>query len=93
MTPEELIDEVRDFRSFLDFVHALADERRAADEEASRDPMVAAYGAPRGWQNADIASFLEAAAACAHAHGGEGPGPPASWRAFAEFLHGGKVYE
>lgn len=89
-------DAVHDRESFLAFVWALAADRRAsvAAEEASPSSP---YGPQAGgWENITIEAFLEAAAAWAASSGmgerqGLPPGP--SWRAFANFLYCGKIYE
>ncbi len=89
-------DAVHDRDSFLAFVRALASDRRAsvaADRPASSNPHDPHAG---GWENGTIEDFLEAALAWAESTGmGEAQGLPIepSWRAFAVFLHCGKIYE
>jgi hypothetical protein len=87
-------DNVEDFNSFIAFVDSLASDR--ADEVAKErlkpsDPMGPGAG---GWEHSTIEDFLEAAIRCAldnRNKSGETPEP--SWREFAGFLLGGKIYE
>jgi hypothetical protein len=87
---------VHDRASFLEFVRALASDRRAsvaAEREAPSSPYGPQAG---GWENVTIEDFLEAAASWAEDTGmGESQGLPAgpSWQAFAAFLLCGKIYE
>ncbi len=47
-----------------------------------------------GWENSTIEAFLEAAVACAiDSRNKSGHAPEPSWREFAGFLLGGKIYE
>jgi len=84
-------DAVRDEASFLTFVEALAEDRRRANL-ADEGP----YGAPRGWQNDSIESFLAAAVAWARdSDFGRKQGliDASPWKVLAVFLHCGKIYE
>lgn len=87
ITPEELLGNVHDEPSFIDFVQALAKERFKAQETEHDNPRTYTLDGAFGWKNADIGSFLEAACA------GSSRNPVPTWRHFAEFLYGGKVYE
>lgn len=88
---------VHDRESFFAFVRALAADRRAsvtAERQAPNNPSGPQAG---GWENATIESFLGAALAWAEdtdmgVRQGRLPVEP-SWRAFAVFLHCGKIYE
>ena len=94
-----LMEAVHDRASFLEFVLALAKDRRE-EVELERDTPSSPYGrGARGWENSTIESFLEAAASWAkdvHKLSDERaawfPETP-SWRAFAMFLYLGKIYE
>lgn len=94
-----LLEAVHDRASFLEFVSALARDRRE-EVETERATPSAPYGpGARGWQNSSIESFLEAAAAWAKdvyqlpdERAAWFPEAP-SWRAFARFLYLGKIYE
>jgi hypothetical protein len=86
------LDKVDDQESFLDFVKALAEDRRekAADEKAHP------YGGqPGGWENCTIEEYLSAAVSWAEDSRGQPAGlsSDASWRGFATFLYCGKLYE
>jgi hypothetical protein len=87
---------VRDRESFFAFVEALAADRRAA-VAAERVKPSSPYGPDAGgWENSTIEDFLWAALRWAESTGmGERQGLPAepTWRAFAEFLYCGKIYE
>lgn len=85
-------DTVDDETSFLAFARVLEEDRRLAAKHDS-----SGCDAPRGWQNATIEQFIEAALAWAddsefgrRQRVGDAASP---WRRFAAFLHAGKVYE
>jgi hypothetical protein len=88
-------DSVTDEASFLDFVRALEADRRLAAKLGEQEPH--GYAVHRGWQNATIERFLEAAVAWAddsefgrrQALGAD----VSPWRRLAVFLHAGKIYE
>jgi len=81
----DLIEKVEDEKSFLTFVHALINDRKA-DEVNGTD----------SWQNDTIVDFLEAAHAWgSDTHMGEFQelGGKSPWKRFAVFLYCGKIYE
>jgi len=86
---------VTDEASFLAFVRELAADQRLAVNVEEQDSQ--RHGAPRGWQNATIEQFLEAAVAWAEDSDfgrRQELGPEASpWRSLAVFLYAGKIYE
>jgi len=89
------LERVTDRKSFIAFVGALIAERELAEQLERERPEYYKYGGALGWQNSAISSYLSAALAEI-----EDSGPPhtqtseaASWRAFAEFLYMGKIYE
>jgi hypothetical protein len=87
-------DEVTDFHSFLAFVDWLAADRAAEVEKEQISPGSPWDRGAHGWENTSIESFLEAACACARDHlSKQGKPPEATWREFACFLYGGKIYE
>ena len=94
-----LLEAVHDRASFLDFVSALARDRRE-EVKIERATPSSPYGSgARGWENSSIESFLEAAAAWAKSvhqlpdeRAAWFPESP-SWSAFARFLYLGKIYE
>jgi len=87
-------DDVTDFDSFIGFVSWLASDH---EEEVAKErlaPSSPLGPGANGWENSTIEAFLEAAAACASdTRNKSGHVPEPTWRQFAEFLHGGKVYE
>jgi hypothetical protein len=91
----EALEKVKDRESFVTFVWALVDEREQAEALERENPEYYKWGAPLGWQNSSIAGYLSAALNCVEdseslgRHISEEP----SWRAFAEFLYMGKIYE
>jgi len=87
---------VSDRDSFFAFVAALAADRRASAATERATPSVPHGPAAQGWENVTIEAFLEAALAWAEAtQMGKSQGLPdgPTWRAFAVFLHCGKIYE
>lgn len=58
MSPEELLDQVKDRESFIMFVQALAEELEAAAQIECANPNAYCIDGALGWKNADIASFL-----------------------------------
>lgn len=89
-------DAVHDLESFLAFVAALAEDRRASVAAEAVAPS-SPYGPQAGgWENVTIEDFLEAALAWAGTTDEDGtPSLPAepSWSDFADFLFCGKIYE
>jgi hypothetical protein len=89
-----LCEEVTDYRSFLAFVDWLAMDRAEEVEKEKVSPSSPWGPGANGWENTTIERFLEAACRCAEDHLRKNGKPPeASWREFACFLHGGKIYE
>ena len=92
----ELLEQVQDEKSFLAFARALAaDFERSAAQERER-PSPPHAPAAESSENVRVDSFLAAAVAWAEDSGmGQRQGLPGgpSWRAFAEFLYCGKIYE
>ena len=92
MELHERLKLVIDESTFLEFVSALANERRAAEAGIIDD-----FGRSRnGWENHSIEEFLDAGVAWADASNfgakqGLANAPP--WKIFATFLYCGKIYE
>jgi hypothetical protein len=86
------LDKVDDRESFVDFVKALAEDRR---EKAANEKAYPYGGQPDGWENSTIEAYLSAAVAWAEDSSGQPAGlsREASWRGFATFLYCGKIYE
>lgn len=82
-----------DRKSFVDFVTALAEERREAERMEGEEPTRYQLGGAHNWQNGSISSFLYAALDCFEAHQSSKDVNQPDWRTFAEFLYFGKIYE
>lgn len=91
--PEELLDHVRDRESFLEFVHAMIEERGRARELERAEPAKYCVDGALGWKNAEIDAFLEAACSYFQPKPLQTPKSAPSWRMFAEFLYCGKIIE
>ena len=96
MTLNELIEQVEDEQSFLVFVKALEQDRRA-EENAQREKPIDAFGrGPEGWENHGIVEFLEAATAWAESTNfglSQGLSESNVWQRIAAYLYCGKIYE
>ncbi len=94
--PFNALERVVDERTFIEFLRALAADRK--DETAKeREQPSSPYGpSPNGWENGTIENFLHAASAWATASINGLPSLPRStnpWRRCAEILYAGKIYE
>ncbi len=89
---EDYLDNVHDRKTFLDFVWALMRDRERVIELEKLEPTNLWVAETNGWYNTSIEMFLEAAIACVEAVPKRLPEEP-SWKSFAEFLFGGKIYE
>jgi hypothetical protein len=94
-----LMKAVHDRASFLEFVFALARDRREEVTIERATPSAPCSRGARGWENGSIESFLEGAASWATSvqqlpdeRAAWFPEAP-SWGAFARFLYLGKIYE
>jgi hypothetical protein len=92
----ELADKVENEAMFIDFISALATDRRA-EVDHDRIAPSSPYGpGSRGWENGTIESFLAAAAdwASASRNGLPAYRPPSNaWKRCAEIMLMGKHYE
>ena len=89
----EKLGNVVDRETYLEFVRALIDdwEKDVARINDLRDKNAYNPGWDNSeWQNSSISQYLEAASAWVDT--GKLPDQP-TWRAFAEFLYAGKIYE
>ena len=88
----EIIDEVKDEQSFLNFAKALMKDR-----EAHESKPVDEVGLAGDWANNDISGFLEAAIAWAEDSDfgvrQDVELKSNKWKQFAVFLYCGKIYE
>jgi hypothetical protein len=90
-----LLEAVHDRASFVAFVKALANDRRAEIALELEAPSSSYGPGAGGWENVTIEDYLESAASwaedCQHL-GTQFPEEP-SWATFARFLYLGKIYE
>ncbi len=90
--PHELLEEVKDEKSFLDFTKALLEDRESRERKATDD-----VGFSGDWANNSISGFLEGAIAWAEDSDfgvRQEPGLETNkWKQFAVFLYCGKTYE
>jgi hypothetical protein len=99
--PSELIDQVVDETSFLQFLSALKDDRDDEQRKESVAPSSPYGPGPNGWQNGTIGAFLEAAIGWASdmpaerwaEEFGDSATPENIWRRVAHMLLAGKYYE
>lgn len=97
MDLEDILENVHSRETFLTFVHALAADKRDESNKEREHPSNPWGPGANGWEHDSIESYLEAALAwgestSAETHTRSLPEEP-SWKAFAEFLYCGKIYE
>jgi hypothetical protein len=93
---DDMLTNVSDEKSFLEFVEALISDRKRAAETKKEKPSSSWGPDAGGWENTSIETFLESAAAWATTSNfGLDQGLSASnpWKRFAVFLLAGKIYE
>ena len=92
----DLADRATDEETFLDFLHALADDRADEDEKEKASPSHPCEAGANGWQNRTIEAFLSAAAAWG-TESADGLKyyivPQNPWTRCAHILLMGKLYE
>jgi hypothetical protein len=98
MELHELLEQVQDRESFLRFVAALIQDRKAAvaAEAANPTPFLGLCPDAGGWYNTSIEGYLDAALSWAESTDmgvRQGLSEDPSWQAFAVFLYVGKIYE
>jgi hypothetical protein len=93
MTPEQLLQKVRDSETFVAFVRALAAEREEAEKLEKENPQAYMVDGAHNWKNADIASYLYAALDYFEEKPLHRPEREPSWQMFATFLYCGKIIE
>ena len=88
----KLLEQVNSRESFIAFVQALEhDWRKEKEIERQKPSTMQSDRGALGWVNDSIGDFLESAGAWAEDNNAF-PSQP-SWRALAEFLYAGKIYE
>lgn len=90
----DYLDSVKDRETFIEFIWALIKDREQTVAKEKQAPETQrGYGA-FGWQNDTIEAYFESALACVEANAEHDDIlKEPSWRAFAEFLYVGKIYE
>lgn len=86
------LHDVRDRDTFLEFVWALIRDREDSVRKEQLSPSKPYGPEANGWENITIETFLVAAVHCATGAPNRLPEEP-SWKSFAYFLYGGKIYE
>ncbi len=93
MSPENLIDKVKDKETFIQFLDALILDRQDAENLERDNPTKYQWDGANNWQNSSISSFLESASMYLiegpHRHEGD----KINWKDLAAFLYFGKIYE
>ena len=90
----EKLEAVCDAETFLEFLRAMLEDLPSPDEmEKSNAELY--FGGVGGWMNQDMWSFLEASIACGQDNklGKQSESSAEAWKAAAEILYGGKIYE
>ena len=95
ITPEDYLDSVVDEKTFLEFLQILSEDWEKEERIEAKTPSPPYTAGALGWENGDIGSFLEAAAACGIDHLPTGGVEPNSniWRKAASIIYGGKIYQ
>ena len=89
-----LEDNVKDEKSFLEFLEALAQDR--IDDEEKENPSTPYGRSHNGWDNHTIGDYLAASSAWAESSKNGLPLLPKEenpWKRVAQILHAGKIYE
>lgn len=91
----EKLGAVHDAETFLEFLKALLDDLPCPDEMAKKSNTVLYLSGVGGWMNQDLWSFFEASIACGRDNniGEQSLSSAEAWKAAAEILYGGKIYE
>jgi hypothetical protein len=94
MELHELLEEVKNRETFVAFVSALIKNRCDADELRQQNPEKYKWSSVLGWENGSIDTYLDAALSCFEDGKRQDDKPEEiTWKKFAEFLYGGKIYE
>ena len=92
----ELSDNVKDEKSFIEFLVALREDREAEVEKEKANPSSPYDSGILGWENITIEDFLESAVAWAEVTKENSENytiPDNPWKRIAHILHAGKTYE
>lgn len=91
----EKLEAVCDSGTFLEFLEVMLKDLPRPDEMAKKASTEAYFNGIGGWMNQDLWSFLEASIACGQDNeiGKQSQSSAEAWKAAAEILYGGKIYE
>lgn len=90
----DALNAVHDRTTFLHFVQVLIDERTQATRLEADHPETYRWSGALNWQHNSIEDYLDGALRCVEdAEGQNDILVQPSWRAFADFLYAGKIYE
>jgi hypothetical protein len=96
MNLDELLKEVKDEKSFLDFIQALAEDFGNERELEIRNPSPPYSKGALGWENGSIDNMLSAAAAWGNSSSFSKSNKTAEqnpWYRCAHIIYAGKFYE
>lgn len=94
MELHELLENVKDRNSFVIFVKALIKDRQKSVEMDKQNPEKYKWVGALGWENGSIETYLDACLACFEGGKWHQEEPEEiTWKDFAGFLYGGKIYE
>ena len=91
MSLGDLLEQVNSKETFLQFVQALANDKRAEDEKESLNPSSSHKARAQGWENNTIATFLQSVQA--FGEDSELITEKPDWKSFALLIYAGKFYE
>jgi hypothetical protein len=90
----EALENVQDQTTFFHFIETLIADRKLANSEEAERPDLYRWNGAREWQSSGISGCLDSALHClVDIEGRPDELYSLSWRGFAEFLYGGKIYE
>jgi len=95
MELEDYLDNVKDQKSFIEFVKALQKDKENEDLKEQENPSGPFSPGQNGWENNTIAGYLEAAVAWAEDSdfGEKIEKTTNTWKKLALFMYSGKIYE
>lgn len=92
----EILEQVNDEKSFLEFANALLNDRIAEVNAQNKKETDDCGRGPLGWENHTIEDFLEAANSWAESTNlgaTQDLGNTSPWKRCATYLYCGKIYE
>lgn len=91
----EKLNAVRDAGTFIAFLQTLSDDLPSDEEIEKKTATRLYFDGVGGWMNQSLSSFIEAAIAGGQDNntGVDAASPEQAWKAAAEIIYFGKVYE